>query len=65
MNQQESTEEVSAKENIPDSSEENMIEQTTSQKIDKIPVESIGSYGRIEETTEEESSESSSKTPDE
>jgi len=72
MNQEETKENVSANENVTNSPEENsnpaeaaidVAEQTDSQEIDNLPIESIGSYARLEQLlTDEEKENTSNQT---
>lgn len=66
MNQDETEENNSADENVTNSSEDssnpaeaaiNVSEQTDSQEIDNLPIESIGSYARLEELLTDEEKE--------
>ena len=72
MSQEETKENLSANESITNSPEENsnpaeaatdLSEQTDAQAIDNLPLESIGSYARLEELlTDEEKEKTSNPT---
>ena len=69
MSQEETKENLTAKENPSDLSEENLnseelptglTELTNSEEIDNLPIESIGSYARLEELLTDEEAENTS-----
>ena len=66
MSQEETKENFDSNENVTNSPEEtsnpaeaaiDVVEQTNSQEIDNLPIESIGSYARLEELLTDEEKE--------
>jgi hypothetical protein len=61
MNQEENTENLNSEDAAEDAAE-NASNQTDALEIDNLPIESIGSYARLEELLDDETKENTTNT---